>query len=188
MMRPLSRFLKRLGLDQRGVSAVEFAFIAPVMILFYFGMVETCQIMMAERRTVRAASAIADLVAQAPGQITVTGTGGINDIFEIADTLMTPFVTGTDLKVCLLSIVSDNNNVKTVDWRQVKNAAACPADGATVTDVPAGLMSANQSLVMARVTYSYSGAANKVIKVNPSFTRTFYLRPRRSFKIECSTC
>lgn len=188
MTAPLTRFFRRLKRDQRGVSAVEFAFIAPVMILFYFGMVETCQVMMAERRTVRAASAIGDLVAQAPGQISVSGAGGINDIFAIADTLMSPFATGTDLKICLVSIVSNGSNVKTVDWRRVKNGATCPAVGATLTDVPSGLMSANQSLIMARVTYSYSGAANKVIQVNPSFTRTFYLRPRRSFKIECSTC
>lgn len=43
MMRGLDRFcphLRALRHDVRGVAAVEFAFLAPILILFYFGMVE----------------------------------------------------------------------------------------------------------------------------------------------------
>ena len=32
------RMLRRLFRDERGVSAVEFAMIAPIMIFFYFGL------------------------------------------------------------------------------------------------------------------------------------------------------
>jgi Flp pilus assembly protein TadG len=49
--------------DVRGVSAVEFALIAPVMILFYAGMVDLCQGYMALKRTSHA-SAVADLASQ----------------------------------------------------------------------------------------------------------------------------
>ena len=39
--------LHRLGRDRRGVSAVEFALIAPAMIAFYFGLAEITQALLA---------------------------------------------------------------------------------------------------------------------------------------------
>ena len=56
--------LKHLIKDRRGAAAVEFAFIAPVMILMYYGLAELTQAMMADRRASHVASAIGDLVAQ----------------------------------------------------------------------------------------------------------------------------
>ena len=187
-MRQLLDFFARLKRDQRGVSAVEFAFIAPVLIVFYFGMVETCQVLMAERKVVRTSSAIGDLVAQSAATITVSGSGGLNDIMDIADTLMEPFNAGSSLKVCIASISSDSTNKKTVDWSKAKNGATCPAAGATVSDMPSGLMEANQSMIMSRVTYSYTGTLNMVIKSNPTFVKTFYLRPRKVSSISCTGC
>jgi Flp pilus assembly protein TadG len=43
-------FLNRWRRDRRGVSAVEFAFIAPVLILFYFGVAELCSALLAWSR------------------------------------------------------------------------------------------------------------------------------------------
>ena len=42
--------LKRFSRDRRGSAAVEFAFIAPIMLLMYFGLAEMTQAMMASRR------------------------------------------------------------------------------------------------------------------------------------------
>lgn len=187
-MGALLSFFAKLRRDQRGVSAVEFALVAPVLIIFYFGMVETCQVLMAERKVVRTSSAIGDLVAQSAATISVSGSGGLNDILDIADTLMEPFNTGTSLKVCIASISSDSSNVKKVDWSKSKNGATCPSAGTTVTDMPSGLMSASQSMIMSRVTYSYTGTLNMVIKSNPTFVKTFYLRPRKVASIACSGC
>ena len=55
----------RLGRDERGVSAVEFAMLAPVLIGFYFGMAEFCQGFMAQKRMGHVTSMVADLVARA---------------------------------------------------------------------------------------------------------------------------
>ena len=64
MMRALARFIRGFRADRRGVSAVEFALIAPVLIVFYFGIAELTQAMMASRRASHVASSIGDLVAQ----------------------------------------------------------------------------------------------------------------------------
>jgi Flp pilus assembly protein TadG len=179
----LGGFLK----DRRGVAAVEFAMIAPIMLLFYFGLAEFTQAMIAERRAIRTASAIGDLVAQ-NSEITPTGAGGISDVFAIAETLMKPFPTGTKLKLCVASISADQNGTKTVDWSQNKNDGGCPAEKTKVTDISSDLLAANQSVIMSRVIYSYTSPVNQALKTNPTFTKTYYLRPRRSTKVECDAC
>lgn len=185
-MSRLVAILRKLRRDQRGVSAVEFALLAPVLIVFYFGLAEATQVMMAERKSIRAASAVGDLIAQ---NVQVT-TGNIDDIFTMSDVLMKPFPASTQLKICVASIVSDSANVKTVAWSRAKNGATCPAKDAPVSnaDIPADLIAANQSLIMSRVTYVYTGVTNKIIKTNPTFTKTFYLRPRRSHVVVCTGC
>ena len=186
MIRVLAR-LKRLRRDERGVSAVEFAMIAPVMILFYFGLAEVTQVMIAERKTVRTASAIGDILAQT-AEIKVTGAGGIDDVFDMAETLMTPFPTSTQLKICVASITKSSTGALSVTWRRTKNAAVCPNVGATTEAVPADLLANGESVVMSRVTYTYIGPTNMVMRTNPTFTKTFYLRPRMSNVVTCVGC
>ena len=69
--------------DRRGAAAVEFAFIAPVLIIMYCGLAELSQAMMAQRRASNVASTIGDLVAQS----TQTGPTMIGDIFNIGNTI-----------------------------------------------------------------------------------------------------
>ena len=54
--------LQQFVRDRRGVSAVEFALIAPLMIAFYFGLTEFCQGYMAQKRMGHSAAAVADPV------------------------------------------------------------------------------------------------------------------------------
>ena len=63
MMRAIARLL-RFGRDRRGVSAVEFALLAPVMIAFYFGCVEISDGVAVDRKVSLTAAALANLVAQ----------------------------------------------------------------------------------------------------------------------------
>ena len=56
--------IRRLTGDERGVSAVEFAMLAPVLIAFYMGMTEFCQGFMAQKRMSHVSAMVADLVAQ----------------------------------------------------------------------------------------------------------------------------
>ena len=186
-MRPAKRPTRSFLRDSRGVAAVEFALIAPIMLLFYFGLAELTQAMIAERKAIRTASAIGDLVAQ-NDTIAPTGAGGVSDVFDIASTLMKPFPTGTTLKLCVASISADDNGKKTVDWSQNRNDSTCPAKNAVNTTISSDLLAANQSVIMSRVIYNYTSPVNQTLKVNPTFTKTYYLRPRRSAKVACDNC
>ncbi len=60
----LSRYLIRLGRDQRGVSAVEFAMLLPLMITLYLGVVEISQAVGIDRKVTLTTRTVADLASQ----------------------------------------------------------------------------------------------------------------------------
>jgi Flp pilus assembly protein TadG len=74
-IRPLRNFSARLVAflrDRRGVAAIEFAFIAPLLLLLYFGTVDTANWYMAHRRLVLAGSTVADLTTQSATSVKST--------------------------------------------------------------------------------------------------------------------
>jgi len=175
--RPLKR-LKGFWRDRRGVSAVEFALIAPVLVIFYCGMAELTQSMMAQRRLSNIASSIGDLVAQS-AQL---NDARRDDIFTIGNTIMAPFPT-TTLRMCLVSITSDATGKDTVAWSENhNNHANCPAEDAVLgsTVIPVGVLPASQSVIMAKASYGYTSPIKFILPSTLNFYRTFYLRPRKS--------
>lgn len=171
------RLFRRLARDKRGVSAVEFALIAPALIAFYFGLAELTQAMMAERRASHAASSIGDLVAQS----TQISDSTITDIFTIAKAVMSPFPT-TTLKMRVTSIVADSAVSPKVAWSKGDGLTAL-GEGSTQT-VPSGLISvAGDSVIMSEVQYSYDSPVDYFVPNAVTFNKKFYLRPRKSDKV-----
>jgi Flp pilus assembly protein TadG len=168
--------LSRLRRDKRGVSAVEFALIAPALIAFYFGLAEFTQAMMAERRASHVASSMGDLVAQS----TQISNSTITDIFTIGSTIMSPFPTDT-LKMRLTSVTANSSGTPKVDWSNGSGMSAL-STGSTVT-LPSGLVSAGQSVIMSEVTYTYDSPVDQFIPGTITFTKKFYLRPRKSDQV-----
>jgi Flp pilus assembly protein TadG len=166
--------LKWFRSDRRGVAAVEFALIAPAMILLYCGMAEITLTLMAGRRAGHAVSAVGDLVAQS-SQIT---SAQMTDIFRVADAILEPFPT-TDLKMRVSSVTADVAAVPKVVWSQGKGMTALGV-GVTATAVPAGLMLAGDNVVMAEMSYTYTPPLGYFIKTGHTFNQTFLLRPRRT--------
>jgi Flp pilus assembly protein TadG len=170
------KLLKRLGRDRRGGSAVEFALIAPAMIAFYFGLAEITQALLAERRAGHAASAIGDLVAQSSS---ISNTE-LTDIFQIATTIMQPYPTNT-LKMRVTSVKANAAGATTVAWSNASGMTAYAAGAAL--PVPAGVIAANQSVIMSEVTYDYDSPVNFFMPNAVTFSRKFYLRPRKSDEV-----
>ena len=171
---------KRFWSDQRGVSALEFAFIAPILIAFYFGMVELTQAMMADRRANHVASAVGDLVTQS-SQLT---NAEVADIFSIAKTIMSPFP-AAPLGVRVISVSVDSKGVATVDWCEASGMSDL-GDGSSYK-LPAGLVPNGQSIVVAESTYAYSSPFGKLFPKGVTFSDTLYLKPRRSTKVMRTT-
>lgn len=181
-------FFGRFRRDERGVSAVEFALIAPFMILLYFGLVELCQALIAERKASHVASAVGDLVAQSESVTKAAGGSGptsLVDIYSIGQSIMAPFAT-TNLKIGITSVTADASGTPKVDWSNAYNGYPVLSPKSTVT-LPMTL-SAGDSIVMAQVTYVYKSGIGYILPRAQTFNEAFYLRPRRSDKVLCTDC
>jgi Flp pilus assembly protein TadG len=166
-------------LDRRGVAAIEFAMIFPVMILLYVGVVETANLLTIYRRASQVASTAADLTAQVK-QVTAVD---LRDIESASTALLTPYST-TPLKITLTSVVADKDNNGKVSW-SCSNKGAGRSTGSSYP-VPAGLTEANSSVIVAEVTYSYAPLEGLTQIFSPKafdIKRTFYARPRKSLTI-----
>jgi Flp pilus assembly protein TadG len=161
--------------DRRGVSAVEFALLAPVLLLFYFGMAELTEAMMAQRRLNHTTSAVGDIVARDA----VLTNAELTDVFAIGATLMSPFPSAP-LTLCLVSVTSDAKGKDTVAWAErYQNPPNCPKQG-DVLSIPVSVLPPGQSVIMSKATYTYTTPVKYISKDATTFNRTFYLRPRMS--------
>lgn len=174
--------LSRFSRDQRGVAAVEFALIAPVMILSYCGLAEISIAMMAERRAAHSASVVGDLVAQS-GTVTVTQ---LTDIYSVANAIMVPFPSAT-LKLRVSSVTADVNAAPVVAWSQ-GNGLAAFSKNIKLTDVPNNFLAAGDSVIRTDVQYTFTSPLQYIIPGPMTFKDTYYLKPRAGGAVSCPTC
>lgn len=167
--------LKWFRSDKRGVAAVEFALIAPAMILLYCGMAEITLTLMAGRRAGHAVAVVGDLVAQS-SQLTAAQ---VDDIFQVAGAVLAPFPsTGLQMRVSSVT-ASTPAAVPQVVWSQGHGLTALAA-GSTAAAVPANLMLAGDNIVVAEMSYDYTPPLGYFMKTAHTFHQTFLLRPRRA--------
>ena len=166
--------------DRRGVAALEFALIAPLMILLYFGLSELSQAIIASRHTNHAASTLGDLVSQCSN---IDDTD-LSNIWSATPDVMAPLpATSTTLTQRVTSVVVNSSNVPQVSWSQVppnQNSPAAYPIGPTPFTLPANVVNgAGDSVVMAETTYNFSFPIN-IFNHPLVFAYVTYFKPRKS--------
>lgn len=175
-------FLRRLRHDTRGVSAVEFAILAPTIIMIYFGLVEFAQGYMAQKRTTHVASMVADLTAQ---NASLT-TSQITNIFGIGDKIMRPF-SDADLSQRVTSVARSGNTVKVV-WSRANGGLAPLAKNSVYTVPSLDLLPDGEGLIVAESAFKYTSPVDFVLPQPVTFRHISYLRPRNTDTVDCSNC
>lgn len=87
MMIALTRFIRRLRGDERGLSFIELAFTMPILILLLTGGLELANYIMARMKVTRVATMLADLTAQSPVGVLESQ---ITDLFLAANMVTSP--------------------------------------------------------------------------------------------------
>jgi len=167
------RQLREFPHDERGISAVEFAMLLPLMVTLYLGGVEVSQAIAIDRKTTVVARSVGDLVAQT----TEVSTTDMTSILAAATAIVAPY-SDTKLKVTVSSVKIDAQNVAKIAWSDTKNGTA-RAVGSTVT-LPGALNTAGTWLVWAEAEYEYTPAIGYVITGSMNLTDQIYMRPRQS--------
>ena len=169
----LRQRLSRCVRDERGVSAVEFALLLPLMVTLYLGGVEVSQGLTLDRKVTLVARTVADLAAQS----TSITSSEMTNILDASTAVMLPYST-TKAKVVVSQVSIDSNGKATISWSATKNGTA-RSSGSTVT-LPAALNVADSSLIWAEVSYDYSPVIGYVITGTMTLSDQIYMRPRLS--------
>lgn len=167
---------RRFFHNQDGVSAIEFAFIAPLMLLVYFGCVELSFLMRADRKVTATAASLGDLTTR----LVMVTDNDLEELLEAATVLMEPYPVG-DTRIRITSVVDNGDGQQRVAWSDGHNMTA-RTEGSVVT-IPEGILPSPGSLIMTEVEYSYQSRTGIVLHEALTMSDTFYLRPRRVTEI-----
>lgn len=181
------KFLDRFSLrgpksfrkNTEGVSAIEFAIIAPVMVFIYFGGMELSLLMQADRRITTVTATIGDLASRE----IVLDDGDIEDIFAASRILIIPLDPNT-VRLRLTNLVADSNGNVEVDWSDASNNFTARSVGSTFSEIPDGVVEDNGSVIMAEVEYTYQSELDFLPSVSQTLRDRFFLRPRRTNLID----
>lgn len=166
--------------DQRGVSAVEFAMVLPLMLTLYLGSVEISQGVAADRKVTLTARTVADLVSR----VSSIDNAGMNNVMAASTSVMTPY-NAASTKVIVSLVEVDATGVAKIKWSDAVNTAK-RATGAVVT-LPTALAVPNTALVWGEVSYDYTPQIGYIITGTLSLKDQMYMRPRLSETITRTT-
>jgi Flp pilus assembly protein TadG len=158
--------------DTKGLAAVEFAMIVPLMLVLFFGTVEFSSGVAVDRKVTLMARTLSDLTSQ---NVSVTTTQ-LNNIFNASTGIMTPYPS-SPVNARIVELYIDPNLVVRQIWTATSGAA--PPTG-TVT-VPTALRIAGTYLIYSEVMYKYEPIIGYVMpKGGINLSDFTFTRPRQS--------
>jgi Flp pilus assembly protein TadG len=175
----LARFA-RLRREKRGVAAVEFALILPVLVTMYLGTIEVTQAVMANRKMVATTSALGDLAAQAQ----VLGNSDVTNVFAAATATMQPFsTTSLQMRVTQVKVLG---GIARVAWSEGSGGMLPLSVGSVYASFPSSLLPTDplvtQYYILSEVSYTYTSPIGNLLLSrfvsSMSMSDTFWLRPR----------
>lgn len=165
------RRLRRLGGDRRGMAAVEFALIMPIMVVLFAGVVEVTNFLMLDKKMIAATQSAADLVAQADS----LSTSEMSDILTAAEMIMDPYPSA-NVALAVASVRFDSDGNAYEDWNQGINGGAVTGS----VSLAAGMGAADESVIIARMTYAYTPVFGQLIMSPRTLEELSFTRPRTS--------
>jgi Flp pilus assembly protein TadG len=171
----LHRRIVSFAQDRRGVSAVEFAMLLPLMVTLYLGTVEITQGVAIDRKVTLTTRTVADLASQVSS---INNADMTNILSASAAVMAAPSFNASSLRVVVSAVKIDSNGAATVCWSDTLNGTAHPV-GNTVT-LPAALVVNNTTLIWSEVTYAYTPAIGYVVTGTLNLGDQIYMRPRLS--------
>lgn len=184
--------------DRRGVAAVEFALIAPLLLSLYFVTMEVSQGIESNKKVSRAASMVADLVTQR----SVLERVDVQSIMQIGNAILYPYNRTTPtIEVTGIWITDEKTPKAKVEWsrKMVNNAFVAGPAKETLVTIPDSLKIRGTFLVRVtaqldyRPVVTWAASEKASLGLAAAFDRipmqeTYYLRPRMSNTITCTSC
>ncbi len=180
----MQKTLRYLQAD-KGLAAIEMAFIMPFMLLIYFGMMDLTGLISFNRKVTSAASVVGDLVAS---QRTTILASQILDFYQGAYMIAQP-TTAADVRLELYGYRMVGNTPTQIWKTNNNNGTACT--GTIDTSNMSNLMAAGNDLVVSRACIIYTPYlanffTNSIVSASSfNVVQTIMLRPRSTPTLTC---
>ena len=178
--------LRRFIEDRRGIGAIEFAIVAPLLIMAYIGAFEISVAVATSRKVSRAASTVSDLLTQSK----TTTSATLDTMKEVVKNVLAPYsIDGYSLKITGIAVDAAGN--ATIAWSRNQNASRAYVNGDTV-ELPSSMDAKSTFIVRTELTVPHS-----ILLMGPkldsnvttlNLSKTSYFRQRVSDAITCSGC
>lgn len=178
-----ARVVHSLASDTRGVAATEFAFVAPVMLMVLFGVIEMTSATGAYRKVTVMAHTLADLASQSktvsPNDLTnyLAASAGVMDPYAV--NLTTGGSSTNLINQTIMEVWIENPNKAWVQW----SAGSAPlAPGTQFSQPIPPVLAVNDTYVIySTVSYQYMPIVGALISATGmSLTDTSFSVPRQS--------
>lgn len=167
----MKRLCARLGRDRRGMVAIEFAIMFPVLLTMLIGSFEITYALLAEAKLRTMTHAMAGLIARQSSLDAAT----ISDICTAGALMMKP-LSQSALSATITS-VSQSGSTIAVDWQD----GSCGSDAPTVSDavstVTSLLGSDGDSAIVVRASFSFQSPTQLFLPATLVLTEDAYARP-----------
>ena len=170
---------RRFSAARSGAAAVEFGFVAPVLIAMFFGGYSIVQAVAVGRKVTIATRALADLTTQFASM----KTDDMTTVLNASTQIIAPF-DPTVLTLRLTEVTTDITGLlPTVTWSVARNTTAYSC-GAPFS-LPISMLKPSTSYIFSEVKYSYTPLVTAYL---PPFTMTdhIYMLPRISNSVTYS--
>ena len=193
--------LAGLWRDCRGLAATEFAIIAPIMLLVFFGTVEFCSAVAIDRKVTLTARTLTDLTSQqsssangnTDNNVAVISQSDLQNNFTASIGIMAGY-DPSPTKSTLSEIYVDSTGVAKIQWSQAAIIASGASQATLVAStrnigddvtsvVPAQLLVNKTYLIFSEVTYRYVPTIGYVMKSSVNLNDVSYTRPRQALCI-----
>jgi Flp pilus assembly protein TadG len=194
----LSATAKSMSADQRGVAAIEFSFIAPILFIMYFLTLEITLAVENDKKVGRVGAMVADLITQ---QNTVTSSQ-VDAILQIGGAILEPYHRSTPtIRATAINITANPGSTASVAWSRMLDDGKFDkgeSKGTKVTvptalNIPGTFLIRVESWLDYKPIITWTAEQKAALSLESAFDviemgETYYLRPRISNTITCPDC
>ena len=184
----LAKRCARLWNDRSGVGAIEFALIAPLLLMLYITAFELTIGLSVSKRLTKASGTIADLVSQQETSVDPAFLGTMKDV---AASILVPYNTN-DISISITGIELDGGANPKASWSWSQSGEKPYAAGSAVP-VPDNMKIAGSFLIHAEL-----AVPHQLLMVMPgllpsevrdiTIRRDYYFQTRTGKPLPCPTC
>jgi Flp pilus assembly protein TadG len=180
--------IRRLSADTRGVAAIEFLMIMPLMLMLCFGIIQVSSGLTVDRKVSQTARTLSDLISQSSS---ITDTDVAN-AFTTGLAMMSPYAAGPLQEKISQVYIDPVTTTAKVKWSRASGTGVAAHTCNEVVPVPSALLVPGTYLIFSEVWYDFVPAFGFDINlkfVAPTFhlSDQMFTRPRQSVSVAYPT-